>query len=155
MPSIVCSESWVMSQWLISIGQGTPCTLSPEWCHNHSFSLDRAHHVLWVLSDFTVTHLHWTGHTINSVPWVLSDITLIHHHWIGHAINSVVWVTPSPKQPFSFLGWLAIKSARHTTQLFSSVPAGVWLCGLWQCMADSTVGDGVTGSFVCFHLHCN
>ena len=27
------------------------------------------------------------------------------------------WSTPSPKQPFSFLGRLAIKSARHATQL--------------------------------------
>ena len=33
--------------------------------------------------------------------------------------------TPSPKQPFSFLGQLAINSARHAKQLFSSVPAGV------------------------------
>ena len=35
-----------------------------------------------------------------------------------------VCVTPSPKQPFSFLGRLAINSARHATQLFSSVSAG-------------------------------
>ena len=33
--------------------------------------------------------------------------------------------TPSPKQPFSFLGQPAINSARHARQLFSSVPAGV------------------------------
>ena len=51
--------------------------------------------------------------------------------------------TPSPKQPFSFLGQLAINSAK---QLFSSVPAGVWLCCLWQCMADSTQwGMGLQG----------
>ena len=46
--------------------------------------------------------------------------------------------TPSPKQPFSFLGQPAINSARHARELFSSVPAGVWLCCLWQCLADST-----------------
>ena len=45
--------------------------------------------------------------------------------------------TPSPKQPFSFLGQLAINSARHAKQLFSSVPAGVWLCCLWQCLVHS------------------
>ena len=33
--------------------------------------------------------------------------------------------TPSQKQPFSFLGQLAIISARHARQLFSSVPVGV------------------------------
>ena len=42
---------------------------------------------------------------------------------VGMCVHACV--TPSPKQPFSFLGQLAINSARHAKQLFSSVPAGV------------------------------
>ena len=59
--------------------------------------------------------------------------------------------TPSPKQPFSFLGQPAVNSARHAKQLFSSVPAGIWLCCLWQCMADSTQwGMGLQGHLCVF-----
>ena len=67
---------------------------------------------------------------------------------------SVIVDTPSPKQPFSFLGQPAINSAR---QPFNSVPAGAWLCCLWQCLADGTQWRmGLQGHLcVFFGLHCN
>ena len=56
----------------------------------------------------------------------------------GMAERACLLVTPSQKQPFRFLGQLAIIGASHARQLFSSVPVGVRLCCLWQCLADST-----------------
>ena len=50
-----------------------------------------------------------------------------------------VWSTASPKQPFSFLGRLAINSYLALCQQESD-------CCLWQCMADSTQwGMGLQG----------
>ena len=51
--------------------------------------------------------------------------------------------TPSPEQPFSFLGQLAVIGTR---QLFRSVRARVSLCCLWQYLADSEqCGMGLQG----------
>ena len=85
-------------------------------------------------------------HAMN--PWIYSLFEQVLFVYVLTAIlprlsdlrNLITVLTPSPKQPFS---QLAINSAK---QLFSSVPTGVWLCCMWQCMADSTQwGMGLQG----------
>ena len=70
------------------------------------------------------------------------SFTFLHNcTWLRECKESLstlksVWVprTPSPEQPFSFLGQLAVIGTR---QLFRSVRARVSLCCLWQYLADS------------------